>query len=80
MITVEAIKKAIAGLPEGEKVALAAWLHLQTLGDWDKDMERDFAQGGREYRLVEKIGAEIRSGKFRPMSEGKPGGKSRGNE
>jgi hypothetical protein len=68
-MTVEAIKDAISGLPEGDRVALAAWLNLQTMDEWDQQMQRDFSSGGRGHHLVEKVKADIRSGKFRPMAE-----------
>ena len=35
-MNVEAIKEAIAGLPEDDKLSLAAWLNLQTMDEWDK--------------------------------------------
>ena len=72
--SVEALKEAIAGLPEVDKVALAAWLNLQTMDEWDREMEYDFSLGGRGYALVEKVKAGISAGKFRPMPEGGPRG------
>lgn len=71
-LSVEAIKEAIAGLPEQEKAALAAWLNAQTMDEWDREMQRDFSDGGRGEHLVEKVRAEIRAGHFRPFSEGEP--------
>jgi hypothetical protein len=35
-MTIEAIKDAIAGLPQDSQVALAAWLNLQTMDGWDR--------------------------------------------
>ena len=71
-LSVEAIKDAIAGLPEQEKAALAAWLNAQTMDEWDSEMQRDFSPGGRGQHLVEKVKAEVRAGHFRPMPERKP--------
>ncbi len=71
-MTVKTIKEAIASLPDDDKVALAAWLNLQTMDEWDKQMQRDFSPAGRGYHLVEKVKADIRAGKFRPMPEGEP--------
>jgi hypothetical protein len=42
VLTVEAIKEAIAALPEKDQQSLAAWLNLQTMDDWDRQMQRDF--------------------------------------
>jgi hypothetical protein len=71
-MTVDAIKDAISELPPGDKAALASWLNLQTMDQWDQEMARDFAPGGRGYHVVERVKADIRAGKFRPMSEGEP--------
>jgi len=71
-MTVEAIKEAITGLPDEQKSALAAWLNEQTMDDWDRQMQRDFSPGGRGHALVECVKADIRAGRFRPLSEGKP--------
>ncbi len=71
-MTVDAIKQAIAGLPEKEKIALAAWLNLQTMDEWDLEMERDFSPSGPGSEVVEKVRSQVRAGKFRRMTEGKP--------
>jgi len=71
-MTVDAIKQAIASLPEETQVALAAWLNLQTMDAWDKEMQRDFSPGGRAYHVVNRARAQIHSGEFRPFSKGKP--------
>ena len=63
----DTIKEAIGGLPESERSALAAWLNLNTMDDWDKQMHADFSHGGRAHSLVAKVRAEVREGKFEPM-------------
>jgi hypothetical protein len=60
-MTVDAIKDAITGLPDEDKIALVAWLHLQTMDEWDRQMARDFAPGGRGVHVIEKVKAEIRA-------------------
>lgn len=69
-MTIEAIKEAINKLPDDDKVTLAAWLNLQNADDWDREMQRDFSPGGRGQHLVAKVKADVRDGKFRPMSQG----------
>ena len=69
-MNVEAIKEAIAGLPEDDKLSLAAWLNLQTMDDWDKEMERDFSPGGRGMAFYAQVQREIAEGKTRPIEEG----------
>ena len=68
-LTIDAIKEAISELPEQEKVSLSSWLNIQTMDEWDREMQRDFSTGGRGHHLVSKIKEEIRAGRFRPMSE-----------
>ena len=66
-MTVDAIKDAITGLPDEDKIALATWLSFQTMDEWDRQMARDFAPGGRGVHVIEKVKADIRAGKFGPM-------------
>jgi hypothetical protein len=66
-MTVDAIKDAITGLPDEDKLALATWLSLQTTDEWDRQMSRDFAPGGRGVPVIDKVKADIRAGKFKPM-------------
>lgn len=44
-MTLEAIKAAIAELPETEKASLAAWLIQQDAAAWDRQIEADFSEG-----------------------------------
>jgi hypothetical protein len=37
-MTLEAIKEAIAELPNSEKTSLAKWLNEQDAADWDRQM------------------------------------------
>jgi hypothetical protein len=69
-MNVEAIKEAIAGLPEDDKLSLASWLNQQTMDEWDRQMERDFSPGGRGMSFLEQVEREIAEGKTRPMEEG----------
>jgi len=63
-MTVESIKEAISGLPEENRVSLATWLNLQTMDEWDKQMQRDFSPGGRHHHLVDRVKADIRAGRI----------------
>jgi hypothetical protein len=71
-MNVDAIKEAISDLEPDDKVALASWLNAQTMDDWDHEMTRDFSPGGRGHHIIERVTAEIREGKFRPLNPGKP--------
>lgn len=68
-MTLEALKQAIAELPAEEKAGLATWLNEQDMDEWDREMQKDFSPGGRGMRVVKKVKADIRAGKFRPMDE-----------
>jgi hypothetical protein len=69
-MTVEAIKEAIAGLPDEQRHSLAAWLNELDYDEWDKEMVKDFSPGGRGYHSVERVKRDIAQGKARPMDEG----------
>jgi hypothetical protein len=69
-MNVEAIKEAIASLPEDDKLSLASWLNQQTMDEWDRQMERDFSQGGRGMSFLEQVEQDLAAGKARPMEEG----------
>lgn len=58
-MTVEAILEEIGNLPETEQRRL-----FDSLGDlmeeaWDREIERDFAPGGRGAHLVAKVNRQI---------------------
>ena len=69
-MTVEAIKEAIAHLSELERRQLADWFEVLEEEAWDRQMERDFAPGGRGAHHLEKIDRQIDTGEFSPLEEG----------
>jgi hypothetical protein len=73
-MTVESIKDAIAKLDENDKVSLAAWLNLQTMDDWDRQMQRDFSPGGKGMDFLERVKREADEaaarGKAEPLEVG----------
>ena len=69
-MTVQAIKEAIARLPECERHSLAAWLNELDYDDWDRQMVADFSPGGRGMALVERVQRDIAQGKAVPFEEG----------
>ena len=68
-MTLEAIKAAIAELPEPERASLAAWLIRQEAEAWDKQIEADFSEGGAGTPLLESWDAEIKAGGAVPLEE-----------
>ncbi|MBI1955073.1 MAG: hypothetical protein HYS38_01620 [Acidobacteria bacterium] len=70
-MTLEAVKKAIEHLPKKEQRALVHWLDEREQAAWDAEIEKDFSSGGRGMPLLEKVKADVRAGKFKPMEEGR---------
>jgi hypothetical protein len=68
-MTPEAIKAAIAELPETERTSLTAWLLQRDAEAWDKQIEADFSEGGSGMALLESWDAEIKAGKSGPLEE-----------
>jgi hypothetical protein len=69
-MTMEAIKDAIQRLPEEQRTSLVAWLNDVEYDDWDKQMAKDFAPGGRGMRWVEEAHREVEAGSTSPIEEG----------
>ena len=68
-MTVEAIKEAIVRPSEPERNQLAEWFDELTEDEWDKQIAKDFAPGGRRVAWGEKVHVGIEGGKFRPVQE-----------
>ena len=68
-MTLEAIKQAIAELPEQEKTSLVAWLNEQDAKAWDKQIEEDFSEGGAGMALLETWDAEIKTARSVSLEE-----------
>ena len=70
----EAIKEAVVHLSEAEREQFAHWLEELAEEAWDKEIERDFAPGGRGTHLLEKIDRDIdrtiASGNVTSLEEG----------
>ena len=59
VMTVEAIKDAIAGLPDEERHSLAAWLSEFEYDAWDRQMVDDFSPGGRGAAWAARVKQQI---------------------
>jgi Arc/MetJ-type ribon-helix-helix transcriptional regulator len=68
-MTMEAIKDAITHLSEQERKQLADWFQELDEQAWDRQMEQDFAPGGRGAHLLEKIDRQIDAGNFTSLEE-----------
>jgi hypothetical protein len=58
-MTLEAIKEAIAELPNTEKTSLVSWLNAQDTEAWDRQIEADFSEDGAGMALLEQCDSEI---------------------
>ena len=65
----EAIKDAIVYLSEPERRQLANWFEDVEEDAWDRQMERDFAPGGRGAHLLEEAKADVAAGRTKPLHE-----------
>ena len=61
-MTLEAIKEAIAELPDTEKTSMVSWLNAQDAEAWDREIEADFSEGGAGMALLEQWDSEISNG------------------
>jgi hypothetical protein len=68
-MTVEAIKEEIGHLSEQERKQLFDWFEELEEQAWDKEIERDFAPGGRGERLMAEVDADIAAGRTKPLAE-----------
>jgi hypothetical protein len=69
-MTVEAIKDAIVHLSGTERQQLAEWFDQIQEDEWDRQMEKDFAPGGRGAHLLEEVEREIEAGNTTSLEEG----------
>jgi len=57
-MTLENIKEAIESLSEEDRRNLANWFAEVEATEWDEEMERDFAPGGRAEHLFAELQRE----------------------
>jgi ABC-type sulfate transport system substrate-binding protein len=61
------IKEAVSELSAEEFAELTAFLRERENAEWDRQMDEDFAEGGRLHGLLEEARAELRAGRFEEM-------------
>ncbi len=73
-MTVEAIKEAIVHLTGPERLQIVEWIDELKEDAWDRQMEADFASGGRYAFLFAEVDTEIdkaiANGKVTSLEEG----------
>jgi hypothetical protein len=65
-MSVEELEKAIAKLPSGELAQFRAWFEEFMADAWDRQIERDAANGNLD-KLVEESEVDFRAGSFREL-------------
>jgi hypothetical protein len=66
-VSLAQIEKAVDELPPEELAKLADYVARRDKLTWDKELQEDFAPGGKHEKALEKIDAEIDSGNFTPL-------------
>ena len=61
------IEKAVDELSPKELTKLAAYIARRDRLAWDQEIEEDFSPGGKHEKTLDRIHAEIESGKFTPL-------------
>jgi hypothetical protein len=61
------IKSAVAQLSPQELAELAAFIQAQDSLAWDREIEMDFAPGGKHHGLLAEIDAAIDAGNATPL-------------
>ena len=62
--TREQIQAAILSLPGEERVSLLKWLLESDKLMWDREIERDFSEGGHGALLLDQIRKDFRAGRY----------------
>jgi hypothetical protein len=68
-MTVEAIKDAIVHLSGQERKQLADWFEELEEEAWDRQMNQDFAPGGRGAHLLAEVQADIAAARTKSMHQ-----------
>jgi phage shock protein A len=69
---VEEIAGRVRSLSESEHEEFLSWLEeyeAERQDDWDKEIAQDAQDGGRLSSVLERVRADIASGKTRPLDE-----------
>jgi hypothetical protein len=66
-VSLAEIKTAVDALSPEELAELAAFIRERDQAAWGRQIDADFAEGGRLHRVVEEVDADIRAGRLREM-------------
>jgi len=66
-VSLAEIKTAVDALSAEELAELAAFVRERDQAAWDRQIDADFAEGGRLRSVVEEVDADIRAGRLQDM-------------
>lgn len=66
-VSLTEIKSAVAALSPEELADLAAFIRERDQAAWDRQIDADFADGGRLQRVAEEVRADIRAGRLQDL-------------
>ena len=61
------IKNAVDSLSPEELAELAVFIRERDNAIWDRQIDADFAEGGRLHEIVDEVRADARSGKLQDL-------------
>ena len=61
------IKEAVTELSPEELAELAAFVHVRDNAAWDRQIDADFAEGGRLNRVLEEVRGDMRAGQLEDL-------------
>lgn len=59
----EQIQEAILSLPQDERASLLKWMLETDKLMWDREIEKDFSEGGAGASLLDRIRKDFRAGR-----------------
>jgi hypothetical protein len=62
-VSLAEIKEAVGALSVGELTELATFIRQREDAAWDKQIDADFAEGGRLRPLLDEVDKDIRAGR-----------------
>ncbi len=63
-MSVADLKKEVDALPPKELAELAAYIARRDNAEWDRQIERDFSEGGRLHHVLDEVRADIEAGRL----------------
>jgi hypothetical protein len=66
-VSLAEIKSAVDGLSADELTELASFIRERDNVAWDRQIDSDFAEGGRLHSVAEEVQADIRAGRLQDL-------------